>query len=67
MKIAGGFRKSRVVVIEEMAHFAGAISNIACIDTMALAFDQDADPAAIDASCIEAMKAPPFELPDGAR
>lgn len=62
-KIAEGFSNARVVVVEEMAHFASAISNIGCIDEMALAFDADADPAAIDAACIETMKAPPFDLP----
>lgn len=67
MKIAEGFSRARVVVVEEMAHFAGSISNIDCIDKMALAFDRDADPAAIDASCIETMKAPPFEPPAGSR
>ncbi len=64
MRIAQGFSNSRIVVVDEMAHFPGAISGIECIDQMALAFDQNADPDDIDASCIESMKAPPFALPD---
>ncbi len=63
MRIAEGFSNSRVILIEELAHVADAISNIECFDNMALAFYEGADPDAVDASCIAEMKAPAFELP----
>jgi pimeloyl-ACP methyl ester carboxylesterase len=66
-RVARGFSNHRLIVVEEMAHNADAISSIACIDRMAQDFDADADPAAIDASCTVEMKAPPFDLGESAR
>lgn len=64
LRIAEGFSNSRVVIVEEMAHFPGAISGVECIDRITLAFDATAEPSEIDVSCIEDMKAPPFALPE---
>jgi pimeloyl-ACP methyl ester carboxylesterase len=61
-RVARGFTNHRLVVVEEMAHNASAISNIQCVDRMIAAFDGAADPKIIDAACAVDMKAPPFDL-----
>jgi pimeloyl-ACP methyl ester carboxylesterase len=60
--VARGFSRSRIVLIEEMPHFAVAMSNLECLDAMLLEFYASADAGDVDTSCVASMKAPSFDL-----
>ena len=59
--VAAGFPRARVVVVEEMPHFAVAMSGMECLDAMLLAFYASGDASAVDTTCVATMKAPPFQ------
>lgn len=61
-RIAAGLPRSRVVLIEQVAHLPIGLSNIVCLDRIAAAFFAKGSADGLNTSCIATMKPPPFQL-----
>jgi pimeloyl-ACP methyl ester carboxylesterase len=61
-QIAANLPRSRVVVIEQIAHLPIGLSNIVCVDRIAATFFAKGSADGLDTSCIATMKPPPFRL-----
>ena len=59
-EVAGSLPNSRHIVIPEAAHEIGGLTDVGCIDRIALEFLDKADAKNIDVSCVERMAGPPF-------
>jgi pimeloyl-ACP methyl ester carboxylesterase len=59
-EVAAGFPRSRVVEIPGLGHYPDGLEHLECFDEMMAAFFARPDPAALDTSCVAAMRRPPF-------
>ena len=59
-EVAKHFPNSRHVIIPEGAHDVDGLTDLGCIDRIALEFLEKGDAKDLDVSCVERMKPPPF-------
>jgi hypothetical protein len=59
-KVAKYLPNSRHVIIPEAAHEVDGLTDLGCIDRIALEFLDKGDAKNIDASCVDRMARPPF-------
>ena len=65
--LSGSLPNSRQLVIRDGGHIIDGLSGLdTCFDPLAIRFYETADVRALDASCFDSMRAPPF-IVDGAR
>lgn len=65
--LRAGLPHSRHLILRESGHVFEGMSGVdTCLDPLMIRFLESADPAGIDASCIEAMRAPPFVVANAA-
>ena len=58
--VARGLARSRVVTIPEGGHGTAGLVNAGCVDRIVAAFLDAGRPEAVDASCLRAVRRPPF-------
>ena len=58
--VARGLPRSRVVTIPEGGHGTAGLVDAACVDRVVVAFLDAGRPEAVDASCLRAVRRPPF-------
>jgi len=59
-EVARHLPKSRHVIVPEGSHDVDGLTDLGCIDRIALEFLEKGDAKDLDVSCVERMKPPPF-------
>jgi pimeloyl-ACP methyl ester carboxylesterase len=59
--VASGLVNARVVVVPDLGHLPGGLDNMECYDRVIRDFFDAGSAANLDLSCIETMRAPPFQ------
>jgi pimeloyl-ACP methyl ester carboxylesterase len=66
-RLSRGLTRSQIVSIEGLPHFPAGLSHMECYDSLMVAFFAMPRVERVDASCVAAMKPPPFRLRPAAR
>jgi hypothetical protein len=59
-EVAKYLPNSRHLIIPESAHEVGGLTDLGCIDRIAIEFLEKADAKNLDAGCVDRMARPPF-------